>query len=163
VARPDQTFLSPNKTIAVRVLPGAVLQVFSGKMTAGEFESTRPMLEHPILGDRYVQLTRLAPSGVKEAPDPDFRACAAKSMREREEHVAAFAFVLIGDGLVGSVARTVIAGINVLARRSFPQKVFPEPSAAITWLAGHLPAGTIDPAELMASLDELIELAGARR
>jgi hypothetical protein len=163
VALPDQTFLSPNKTIAVRVLPGVVLQVFSGKMTREEFESTRPLLDHPILGDRYVQLTRLAPSGVKEAPDPDFRARAAESVRERERRIVAFAYVLIGEGFVASVARTVIAGINVLSRPSFPQRVFPESNAALAWLAGQLPAGTIDPAQLLLELDDLIDLAGSKR
>jgi hypothetical protein len=163
VALPDQTFLSPNKTIAIRVLPGAVLQVFSGKMTREEFETTRPMLDHPILGDRYVQLTRLAPSGMQEAPDPDFRARAAESAREREEKIVAFAYVLIGGGLVASVARTVIAGISVLSRSSFPQKVFSESNAALAWLAGQHPAGALDPAQLMLELEELIDLVGAKR
>jgi hypothetical protein len=163
VALPDQTFLSPNKTIAVRVLPGVVLQVFSGKMTREEFESTRPLLDHPILGDRYVQLTRLAPSGVREAPDPDFRTSAAKSVRERERRIVAFAYVLIGEGFVASVARTVIAGINVLSRPNHAQKVFSEPQTASIWLAEQHPAGNIDTAQMLKALDELVDLAGAKR
>lgn len=163
MAVPDQTFLSPNKTVAIRVLPGAVLLVFSGKMTLAEFEAALPMLDHPILGDRYVQLCRLAPGGVKEAPDEDFRARAARSVREREGKLVAFAYVLIGEGFVASVARTVIAGIGVLSRASHPQKVFSDPRAAIDWLAGQRPAGTIDPDQLMLMLDELVELAGAKR
>lgn len=163
MALPDQTFLSPNKSIAIRVLPGVVLQVFSGKMTREEFETTRPMLDHPILGDRYVQLTRLAPSGMQDAPDQDFRTRVAQSARERDGKIVAFAYVLIGEGFVASVARTVIAGISVLSRSSFPQKVFPEPNAALAWLAGQHPAGALDPAQLMLELDELIELGGAKR
>jgi hypothetical protein len=163
VGLPDQTFLSPNKTIAIRVLPGVLLQACSGKLTLAEFEATEPMLDHPILGDRYVQLIRLQPGGVRDAPDEDYRSRVAQWIREREGHVVALAYVLIGEGFVGSVARTVIAGINMLGRRSYPQEVFSEPKAAITWLAGQVPAGTLDPAELMLSLDELIDLAGAKR
>jgi hypothetical protein len=163
VAAPPQTFLSPNKTIAMRVMPGVVLQVFSGKLTVAEFETALPLLDHPILGHRYVQLCRLAPTGGKEAPDDDFRARAAKSMREREGRLAGFAYVIIGEGFVASVARAVIAGINVLSRPSHAQKVFSEPQPASIWLAEQLPAGTIDPAALLRSLDELIDLAGAKR
>lgn len=163
VAMLPQTFLSPNKTIAMRVLPGVVLQVFSGKLTLAEFEASLPMLDHPILGKRYVQLCRVAPTGVKEAPDDDFRARAAKTMREREEKLAGFAYLVIGEGFKASVVRAVIAGINVLSRPGHPQKVFSEPEAAFLWLAEQLPPGTIDPAQLMRMLDELIELAGAKR
>jgi hypothetical protein len=163
VPAPDQTFVSPNKTIAVRVLPGVILQVFSGKMTVEEYETMRHMHEHPVLGDRYVQLCRLAPKGVSEAPDADFRSRVAQRVREREGKLVAFAYVLIGEGLVSSVARAVIAGINVLSRRSHAQKVFSEPRAAIAWLAEQLPTAKIDPAELTRALDELIDLAGAKR
>jgi hypothetical protein len=163
VAVLPQTFLSPNKTIAMRVMPGVVLQVFSGKLTVAEFETALPMLDHPIIGGRYVQLCRLAPSGGKEAPDDDFRARAAKSMREREGKLVAFAYVIIGEGFVASVARAVIAGINVLSRPNHAQKVFSEPQTASIWLAEQHPAGNIDTAQMLKALDELVDLAGAKR
>lgn len=163
VAVPEQTFISRNKTVATGVLPGMVLQVFSGKSTLEEFEAAQHMLDHPIIGERYVQLCRLAPSGGREAPDDEFRARAAQTLREREGRLVAFAYVIVGEGFVASVARAVIAGINVLSRSSHPQKVFSEPKAAIAWLAEQLPAGAINPAQVMLALDELVDLAGAKR
>jgi hypothetical protein len=163
VAVPASTFVCPNKTIAIGVLPGVFVQAFAGKLTLAELETVLPMLDHPTLGDRYVQLVRVAPTGVHDAPDDEFRARVAQTAREREGKTLAFAYVVVGDGFLGSMIRAVITGITVLSRPKHPEKVFSEPQAAIAWLVGHLPAGSVDPAQVLRTLDELIDLAGPKR
>lgn len=158
---PNRTYLSPSKTIAMRASPGLILQVFTGKVSRADLDGALHMLDLPVVGARYVQLCRVQPNGVKDMPDDDFRALAAKSIRERNDRIAAFAYVIIGEGFLASMTRAVITGINVLSRPKHAMKVFSEPLEAAEWLATQMPDGSVAPAEILAGLDELTSLSGS--
>ncbi|MFV8749710.1 hypothetical protein ACNOYE_04055 [Nannocystaceae bacterium ST9] len=158
MAAPDRTFLGPNNTIAMRVSPGVVVQVFTGKVSREHLDASLHMLDHPIVGVPYVQLCRVSPTSVKELPDDEFRARAAESLKARAGKLVGFAYVVAGEGFLASMARAVITGINVVLRPTHPEKVFSEPLAAANWLATHLPEGAFVPEQIVRDVDELVAL-----
>jgi hypothetical protein len=154
----DPRYVNPEKTIAMQAFPGVVLQVLSGQVTREHFERSLPWLEHPILGDRYVQLIRIAPTSIKEIPDDEFRKAAAQMLKQQSGRLAALAFVVAGEGFLSSMSRAVITGVSLLARAAHHEKVFSEPLAAATWLASQSPSVVLVPEQIVRSLDELIAL-----
>jgi hypothetical protein len=160
---PNKTYLGPSKTIAMRASPGVILQVFTGKVSRAELDGALHMLDLPVVGARYVQLCRFEPNGVKDMPDDDFRTLAAKSIRDRNDRIAAFAYLIIGEGFLASMARAVVTGINVLSRPKHAVKVFSEPLEAAVWLAAQMPEGTVLPNQITTGLDELVALTRAAK
>jgi hypothetical protein len=61
------------------------------------------------------------------------------------------AVVVEASGFMASMARSVITGINLIARAKSPQRVFQDPREATEWLCG-LPA---QPAEIQTGLPRL--------
>jgi hypothetical protein len=154
----DSSYVNPSKTIAVQVFPGVVLQSLSGLVTRDQYERMLPMLEHPIIGDRYVQLIHVVPTSIGDLPDDEFRKCAADSLKRQSGRLAALAYVVAGEGFLASMARTVIAGVSLLSRSTHAEKVFSESLPAATWLASHSGARTLVPADVVRAVEELVRL-----
>jgi hypothetical protein len=60
----------------------------------------------------------------------------------------ALANVIEGDGFMGSTARSVAAGVALLSRVPFQQRVFESPGPACAWLAGFFPGEPVGAADL---------------
>ena len=99
-----------------------------------------------IVGPHERELVKAHPGGISvltvlkqvnltAPPGDDLRQAAARLTVEFAPYLRCNATVLQADGLVGSVARTFITGINLLAKNQAPTKVFKEIGDAVAWIA----------------------------
>lgn len=154
----DTLYVNPSKTIAIKVFPGVVVRVIVGQVTRDHLEHSLSMHHHPIVGDRYVELCRIAPSRAHEIPDDEFRKLAAATLKQQSGRLTAIAYVVAGSGFVSSMAHMVIAGVSLLSRATHVEKVFSEPLPAASWLALQSPTVKLDPADIAATVDQLVKL-----
>lgn len=83
---------------------------------------------------------------------------AASNDRMASKGAVAFAAVFSGAGFFGSVVRGVVTGLTMLARRSYPFRVFPGHQDAAQWFATLL-----EPVGIEFSVDECSAAVGEFR
>jgi hypothetical protein len=64
----------------------------------------------------------------------EFRDTAKRFAQENQHIVAAISYVIPMDGFVGSIARSVVAGINMVMSQAFPTKVHKDLDEGLAWL-----------------------------
>ena len=163
MAGPDHaTFESTNGALAMRVMPGLLAQTIHGSVNGEDFDLVaEPAFNHPLLGDRFVVVCRIAPKSVRDAPDDGFREAAAAQIKRHAGRLRGFAFVVVGSTLLGATARAVISGISLLSRSPHPEKAFKDIDEAARWLHSLHPEGRT-PEEIVGSVDALVGLWTAR-
>lgn len=74
-------------------------------------------------------------------------------------HVAAMAHVIEGEGFLAAAKRSALTMLTLLARLSFPVKIFAEPLAAAAWLVGQLGSSrrVVEFQDLRAAADSVRE------
>jgi hypothetical protein len=73
-------------------------------------------------------------------PPTECRQSIAETLRDASDHILASAVVFEGEGFRAAAVRSVVAGLNMLARQKFPHKVFSDISEAGSWM--HATVGT---------------------
>lgn len=80
-----------------------------------------------------------------DAPDEAARSTMADSMTKTAPLTKHIVSVILGEGFRASVVRSIAAGMQLLARKAAPMKVFRKVDEAIDWLVQHDPSvGTRD-------------------
>lgn len=70
-------------------------------------------------------------------PSQEMRRYAERKQNEDTKGVLCHATVMLGDGFRASAARSMLAGLYLVARSPFPRKAFSEVREAAVWLASH--------------------------
>ena len=102
-------------------------------------------------------LTVLQNLVLTQPPSDDLRHAAASLTREFAANVLGTATVIDAPGLVGSIARSFITGVNLLARSITPTKVFKSVEEAMGWfisLPEQSPTMVADAPEIVAALEQ---------
>ena len=73
-------------------------------------------------------------------PDDAARAAMAESMAKTAAYTKMIVSVIQGEGFRASVIRSIAAGMQILARKSAPGKIFATEEEAIVWLSAHDPS-----------------------
>jgi hypothetical protein len=103
--------------------------------------------------DEHKQLTSIIVlrGAVNVDLSPEARKAGANLTMRFEKLSVGQAVVVEASGFMASMARSVITGINLIARATSPQRVFQDPREATTWLCG-LPA---QPPDIRTGLPKL--------
>lgn len=72
-------------------------------------------------------------------PDPATKRAIQEMVTANQSRIAAFAYVVEGQGLGAGALRSAITLIGLIARYPFPQRVTATTKDATPWLLGHLP------------------------
>ena len=88
--------------------------------------------------------------------DGPFRDAAKEMARQNEEQVLAISYVVMSTGFVGSITRSLIAGVNMAMRAPYGTHVASTLHAGVVWLAPHLDDANLsyDSDRLKAALAE---------
>jgi hypothetical protein len=71
-------------------------------------------------------------------PDAAARALFAEVMRERSQSIRAVGYIVPAGGFGGAAIRAAITGLSLVARETYPTRVFASPDATLTWLSSRL-------------------------
>lgn len=92
-------------------------------------------------------------------PDSTSREAVAALMRTHGKAIKSSALVFEGSGFRAAAIRGVVTGMAMLARPSFPHRVFPDTRSSARWLLEALgqaaPELTLDPDELLDAVNDL--------
>jgi hypothetical protein len=105
---------------------------------------------------KMVELVVVFPSEARMSGDE--RARMAAIIKRWEDAREASATVILAEGLVGALHRSVLTGIQMLVPAPHPTKVFGAIAPAVTWLAPYvekLVGAEAKPAALIAGVEEL--------
>jgi hypothetical protein len=103
--------------------------------------------------ERFGSLSVLEPMAVASVSEDVRKASQAYA---HEFNPLGSAIVIEGKGFRGAALRTIVAGIYLFVRKSYPHKICGTPLEGATWLAPRLPAGSAGTEDLVAVV------AGAR-
>jgi hypothetical protein len=120
------------------VTPGFGVHLFEGHLSVADMDRME------ILGDewhaknpgRIVELVVIFPSAARL--DDAERKRILRLIARRESARVASATVILAEGMVGAVQRSMLTGLGLVRRPPHPMKVFSAVSDAVTWLAPHL-------------------------
>lgn len=116
------------------------LHVFEGELTVDDMNEMR------AIGDRWferrpgklVELTVVFPSNTRMSAEERTRM--TQLIKHWERHRVASGTVILAEGLVGAMQRSVLTGLLMLAPPPHPSKIFGNIPDAVTWLAPHIRA-----------------------
>jgi hypothetical protein len=141
------------------------VHLFYGKVTTSDIDRIEVagdewLAKHP---GRTVELVVIFPSGARMTTPERMRF--ARLLKRHEKNRAASATVILAEGLTGSVHRSVLTGLLMLAPPPHPVKVFGKTKDAVAWLAPYVrslcgPTATDD--ALVAAVDDLCTTFKAR-
>ncbi len=114
------------------------VHLFEGQVTVSD------MNEMERVGDawferhrtRLVELVIVYPSSTPMTSEERTRM--TKLIKHWEPHRVASCTVILADGLVGAMHRSVLTGLLMVAPPPHPSKIFGNVPEAVTWLAPHL-------------------------
>jgi hypothetical protein len=89
------------------------------------------------------------------APEAPARTAVAKLLKDSDDIVSCSATVYEGSGFRAAMVRSIIAGINTLARQKYPTRVFATLNEAATWIAQT--HSNISPEQVHSLVDVLSE------
>ena len=98
-------------------------------------------------------------------PTTEARTTLGDMLRRAEESLRCSALAFEGDGFRAAAIRSVVTGLALVARPSYPHKVFDSVRSAVEWLAPKAPsvAEETHPVDLVvAGIDEIRRLVAAR-
>jgi hypothetical protein len=134
------------------------VHLFHGHVTTAEMDQMeaagdRWLASHP---GKTVELVIIYPSPARMSSPERMRM--ARLLKKRERNRAAAATVILAQGLTGSVHRSVLTGLLLLAPPPNPAKVFGSIADAVAWLqpfAQSLCGAEATAASLNAAVEEL--------
>jgi hypothetical protein len=133
-------FEEPEFTIAT--FENALVWSFRGEVNLGRIRRALPV--HEALARKYPKGFAVMSIVSEDVPlnmPADARELGARITRDFQPHYCGICEVIEGTGFKGSVARSIVAGIRLVARSSVPAKVFPEVDAASRWIGTMMAPG----------------------
>jgi hypothetical protein len=141
------------------------VHLFEGQVTVSEMDQLQ------AVGERWnrhnpgkrVELVVIFPSDARLSLEE--RARMARLIKVGEVHRAASATVVLAQGILGSMQRSMLTGLLMIAPPPHASKVFGAVSEALSWLEPHLRsvcAPTLELDELGAALQKHVESFRAR-
>jgi hypothetical protein len=127
-------------TMLTGVWRGVGVHAFEGRVTIDEMAriEVAGTVWHKQNPGKVVELVVIFPSDARM--NAEERARMATIIKRWEGVRTASATVILASGLVGSVHRSMLTGIQMLAPPPHPTKVFGSTSEAVSWLAPHVQA-----------------------
>lgn len=109
---------------------------------------------------RHAVLSIIDPSVGKEMGD-DARKRARAISLEMESHTIGHSFIVLGSGFFSAMARSIIAGIQLVSRTKAPWRVTSDPNDGITFVADLVRAegSVVDEVALRALVDRVLRPA----
>lgn len=136
------------------VLGGFGVHLFEGHLSLEQMDRMQVMAERwqEQRKAKLVELVVIHPSDARM--NHEERARMARLIKFGETRRIASATVILAEGIIASVQRSVLTGLTMLVPPPHPAKVFGEVDPAVEWLHPYLPTTTsnIAPGELRASL-----------
>jgi hypothetical protein len=134
------------------------VHIFEGKLTLDNMEELEKASErwHAKVTGKLVEMVVIHPSESKMTSDE--RARMTRIIKRWEHTREASATVILAQGLLGSLHRSVLTGLQMVVPAPHPTKVFGAVDAAVDWLAPSLqktcgPEARVE--ELIAAVREL--------
>jgi hypothetical protein len=141
------------------------LHLFEGRVTLEDMELLQSMGEHWNIKHpgRRVEMVVVLPSDTRMTLEE--RARMARLIKLGEAHRAASATVILAQGILASVQRSMLTGMMMLAPAPHPVKVFGSLRDAAHWIYPHVqelcgPALKLEP--FLAALDDHLAAFRAR-
>jgi len=141
------------------------LHMFEGRVTLDDMDLMQSIGEHWNVKHpgRRVELVVVLPSDARMTVEE--RARMARLIKLGESHRAASATVILAQGLLASMQRSVLTGMMMIAPSPHPVKVFGGLHEAARWIYPHVqelcgPALKLEP--FIAALDQQLESFKAR-
>jgi hypothetical protein len=134
------------------------VHLFEGKVTVADMERIEAHSEtwHAKIPGKLVEMVVIFPSGAKMTSEE--RTKMARIIKRWEKDRLASATVILAEGLVGSMHRSVLTGLHMIAPAPHPVKVFGAIADAVRWISPHaqeLSGAEATPLALLASIDAL--------
>jgi hypothetical protein len=118
-------------------------------------EAHRRMTAHAAARGGHIGLVTIIEAGAP-VPSGASRAELAGLLRDANAYIQASAVVFEGDGFRAAAVRSVVTGLNLLARPKFEHKIFGDAGKAFAWLSTAL-RGLLDPSMTPAMLVAMTE------
>jgi hypothetical protein len=114
------------------------VHLFEGKVTVADMEEIerRSVVWHQKVRGKLVEMVVICPSDAKMTSEE--RAKMTQIIKRWENDRAASATVILAQGLVGAMHRSVLTGMQMIVPAPHPMKVFGTIPDAIGWLAPHV-------------------------
>jgi hypothetical protein len=106
-------------------------------------------------GGKFVSLAIIEPTA-SSSPSPEVREATASFARE--SNILAAAIVIEGTGFRPATTRTLVAGMYLVIKKSYPHKILATPEEGAVWLVERLVASGVN-----TSATEIIAAAAATR
>jgi len=151
------TILHSDPDLSVATLEHSLVCVWHGDTTtSGVSRITRELNMFSASHPRGFGLITLVEAKAS-MPETAERNAIAELLRSFGEKIAASALIFEGEGFRAAAVRSVVAGLNLLARQPYPHKVFGTSEEASNWLAPTLAKAEIpvNPHELNRTLTDL--------
>ncbi|HVU03049.1 MAG TPA: hypothetical protein VHE30_14915 [Polyangiaceae bacterium] len=111
--------------------------------------------------DRIVELVVILPS--RSVMSTEERRRMIGLIKHWEDHRVAAATVILAEGLLGAMHRSVLTGLLMLAPPPHPAKVFGDVAEAVTWLQPHVRSVCPEAVSARVVLDAVRKLEAAFR
>ena len=137
------------------------VHLFEGKVTLGDMEEidAKSSVWHKKLdGPKLVEMVVIFPSDSQMTTEERVRM--TKIIKRWEHRRLASATVILADGLIGSLHRSVLTGLQMLVPSPHPTKVCGSTEEAVRWLAPHLKTACgpdAQAAEVVTGVNDLCE------
>jgi hypothetical protein len=114
------------------------VHMFEGKVTLAHMEEIEERSEkwHDKIRGKLVEMVVIFPSEAKMTSEE--RKKMTHIIKRWESSRTASATVILAQGLVGSMHRSVLTGLQLVVPAPHPVKVFGSTTDAVTWLAPHI-------------------------
>jgi hypothetical protein len=114
------------------------VHLFEGKLTVADMDRIEANSEvwHGRVNGKVVEMVVILPSDAKMTGEERTRM--SRIIKRWENKRQASATVVLAQGLVGSMHRSVLTGIQMLAPPPHPVKVFGSIADAVGWLSPHV-------------------------
>jgi hypothetical protein len=133
------------------------VHLFEGRLTVADMDRLEAIGDdwHARHPGRIVELVVIFPSSARL--DDIERQRLLRLVARREKDRAASATVVLAEGMIGAMQRSMLTGINLVRRPPHPVKVFSAVPEAVNWLLPHV-RSACDPnaqrLEMLSSTEE---------
>ena len=132
------------------------VHLFEGTVTLADMDRLQSVgdrwnAQHP---EKRVELVVVLPSNARMTHEERMRM--VRLIKHGEAHRAATGTVILAEGLLASVQRSVLTGMMMLAPAPHPAKVFGNLTEAVAWLAPYVKSvcgDALKPEQLASMLD----------
>jgi hypothetical protein len=114
------------------------VHLFEGHISVAEMGilEAQSAIWHAKVKGKRVEMVVILPSNAKLSGDE--RGRMARIVKRWESHRAASATVILADGIVGAMQRSMLTGMQMIVPPPHPTKVFGTIPDAVWWLSPHI-------------------------